>query len=264
MKKALLIGLFILTACLSPSGGQNATPDPAPVPETTSTRFIPTTVPATVTSTSTPSPIPFPVETQTLLPPKRYFTEDFDAVPIYWSTLYATGDTSRVDIFNENSTLTFELYSPNAWVYAIYGAFEYESIHLETRVESHGSDINAMGLVCHYDEQEGWYEFNISSDGTYNVLYGQWLAEGVARYIPILNDVSDRIEAENAINEIGLDCYENIVQLYINGKLIRKLNVEHIGLTGGKVGLALASFDDAPVILSFDWVKVSLFEFPSP
>ena len=86
--------------------------------------------------------------------------------------------------------------------------------------------------------------------------------EGIACYTPILNDTSERIETGNSANEIGLDCYENIVQLYINGKLIRKLNVAHIGLTGGKVGLSLASFEEAPVILSFDWVEVSQIATP--
>jgi hypothetical protein len=208
-------------------------------------------VPATVTPTIAPSP------TATRLLPKKFFTEEFDIAPAYWSTLYASGDPGRVDILNNDSTLTFELYSPNAWLYAIYGAYEYDSVHIETLVESLGSDLNAMGLVCNYGEQVGWYEFNISTDSTYNVLYGKWIAEGIARYTPILNGTSDRIATGNATNEIGLDCYENILQLYINGKLIRKLNVEHIGLTSGKVGLTLGSFEEAPVILSFDWVKVS-------
>ena len=243
MKKILLIGLLILTsACQPPSGSQSATPAP--------TRITPTVEPATVIPTSIPAP------TDTPTPPKRYFTEEFNAPPTYWSTLYASGDTSRVSILNEKGKLTFELYSLNAWVYAIYGAFEYESVHIETLVENHGSEINAMGLVCHYDEQEGWYEFNISSDGSYNILYGQWLADGIARYAPILNDTSERIKTGNAAHEIGLDCYENIVQFYINDKIIRKLDVARFGLTGGKVGLSLASFEEAPVILSFDWVKV--------
>jgi len=251
MKKLLLIGLFLLTACLSLSDGQGATPGTSPAPVATATRITPTTVPATITPTVAPSP------TATRLLPKKFFTEEFDIAPVYWSTLYASGDPGRVDILNKDSTLTFELYSPNAWLYAIYGAYEYDSVHIETLVESLGNDLNAMGLVCNYGEQAGWYEFNISTDSTYNVLYGQWIAEGIARYTPILNDASDRIATGNAINEIGLDCYENILQLYINGKLIRKLNVEHIGLAGGKVGLSLGSFEEAPVILAFDWVKVS-------
>jgi hypothetical protein len=171
--------------------------------------------------------------------------------------LYASGEPNRVDILNENGLLTFELYSPYAWVYAIYGSFEYDSVHIEAHIESRGSEVNGMGLVCSYDEQAGWYEFNIASDGTYNLLHGQWLAEGIARYTPILNDTSDHIATGQAANEIGLDCYENIVQMHINGKLFRKMNLAHIGLTGGKVGISLASFEEVPVILSFDWVMVS-------
>ncbi len=247
MKRLFLIGLFLLTAC------EGAIPEPLPIPEATATRVIPTTAPATVT----PTVVPSPTATVTPLPPERYFTEEFDSAPVYWSTLYASGDSSRVNLLNENSTLTFEIYSQNTWLYAIYGAYQYEAVHVETRVESHGSEVNSMGLVCDYDEQNGWYEFNISNDGTYSVLYGQWLADGIATYAPILNDTSSHIATGNSINEMGLDCYENIVQLYLNGKILRKLNVEHIGLTGGKVGLSLGSFEEAPVILAFDWVKVS-------
>jgi hypothetical protein len=230
MKRLITVGLFLLTACLPLSNGQGASPKPSPLPIAAATRATPTSVPATLTPTIVPSATP------TRLPPEKFFTEEFDTTPVDWSTLYASGDPGRMDILNKDSTLTFELYSPNVWLYAIYGAFEYDSVHIETLVESQGSDLNAIGLVCNYSEQDGWYEFNISSDGTYNVLYGQWLAEGIARYTPILNDTSDKIATGNATNEIGLDCYENILQFYINDKLLRKLNVEHIGLTSGKVG----------------------------
>jgi hypothetical protein len=191
------------------------------------------------------------------LPPARYFTEEFEAAPVYWSTLYASGAPGRIEMLNRDGKLIFELYSPNAWLYAVYGAQEYDSVHLETRIESRGSDKNYMGLVCHYAEQAGWYEFNLSSDGSYNVLFGQWLAEGIARYTPILNDTSERIEKGNAINEMGLDCMEDVVQLYVNGKLIRKIDTARFGLGGGKAGISAASFDELPVILAFDWVKVS-------
>ena len=252
MKKLFLIGLFLLTACLSPSESEGATPEPIFTPQVTATRVISTTAPATVTPTIVSSP----TVTFTPLPPERYFTEEMNTALTYWSVLYASGDSNRVDILNNDSKLTFELYSPITWIYTIYGAFEYESVHIETHVESRGSNMNAVGLVCHYDEQEGWYEFNISNDGTYNVLYGHWLAEGIAGYVPILNDRSERIQTGNAVNEIGLDCYDNIVQFYINSKIIRKLDLAHIGLTSGKVGLSLASFEELPVILAFDWVKV--------
>lgn len=247
MKKLLLIGLFFLTACSDAKSGLTATPQP------TLTRVIPMTKPATVPPTFAPSP----TNTPTPLLPERFFTEEFDTLPSHWSTLYASGDSGRVEILNENSKLTFEVYSPITWIFIIYGAFEYESVYVETRIESLGSYSNSMGLVCQYNEQEGWYEFNISNDGGYSVLFGQWLADGIASYTPILSDTSNQIVNGNSTNEIGLACHENVVELYINGNSIRNLNVEHIGLSGGKVGLSLGSFEEVPVILSFDWVKVS-------
>ena len=253
MKRLLLIGLFLLTAC------NQATPELSPTPAATPTRILSTATPVSSPQgvTVTPTIVPSPTKTVTPPPPERYFTEEFDTAPGYWSILYASGEPSRVLTLNEDSKLTFEIDGPITWAYAIYGGFEYESVYIETRVESRGSEVNSMGLVCQYDEQNGWYEFNISNDGTYNVLYGQWLAEGVASYNPVLNDISDQILRGNSENEIGLACHDNILQLYINGKLIRNLNVEYIGLTEGKVGLSLGSFEEQPVILSFDWVKVS-------
>ena len=252
MKQTFLLGLLLLTACVS---SQEMNPVPSAFSQDIATR----TPPPTQAATNTTIFVPPPTLTPTVPPPKRYFTEEFNNSLAYWSTVFALGDTNTVDIRAESSTLTFELSSPNTWLYTIYGAFEYESVHIEILVENRGSDINAIGLVCHYDGQEGWYEFNISSDGVYNVLYGQWLDNGIAQFTPILNDTSGRMNSGStvAVNKVGLDCYENTLHLYINEKLIRKLDVEYIGLTGGNVGLSMATFEEAPVIISFDWVKVS-------
>ena len=247
MKKIIWTGLLILTACTT------ATPELTPIPLATATRVTPTLIPAT----DTPTAIPSPTSTSTPLLPKQYFTEEFDSPLTYWSVLYASGEASSVDVRSENSSLSFELSASNTWLYAIYSGFEYEGVHLETSVENRGSDVNTMGLVCNYNESEGWYEFNISSDGEYSVLYGQWLADGIAHYIPIVDDTSEYIQTGNAINEISLDCYEGILELHINGKPFRKLDVSRFELSKGKVGFTLSSFSEVPVILSFDWVEVS-------
>jgi hypothetical protein len=246
MKKLLLIGLLLFTACK-----QSATPALTSTPAPTATRSLPAPVPATATETLTPPP------TFTLEPPPRFFTEEFDSTPVHWSTLFASGDASRVETLNQDSKLTFELYSSNAWLYAIYGAHEYDTVHIEASIESTGSDINYMGLICNYTEQDGWFEFNISSDGSYTILHAQWLGEGVASYMPIADGGSEYINPGNTTNEIGLDCLSDTLHLYINGKLFRNIDVSRFEMDGGKVGLAVASFQEVPVILAFDWVKVS-------
>lgn len=251
MKKMCLIGLFLLTACLSPSGGQPETPEATFTAAATATRLPPTPVPVTATETLPPSP------TSTLGPPPRYFTETFDSVPAYWTTLQASGDAGNIKTINQDGKLTFELYSSYAWLYAIYGAQEYATVHIETRIENSGSNTNYMGLICNYKEQDGWFEFNISSDGSYNVLFGQWLGEGVATYLPVADGSSEYLNLGSTSNQMGLECLGGSLQLYINGKLFRNIDVSRFELTGGKVGLAVASFQEVPVILSFDWVQVS-------
>ena len=251
MKILLFLGLLLLTAC-------QASPAVTPRPAASPARASPTPIP------TTPTPTLVPLPTITATPPPLYFEEEFETIPAYWSTLYASGGNGRAETYSRYGWLHFELYDANTWAYAIFGAHEYESVHIETRIENRASPVNYTGLLCNYNEQAGWFEFNLSVDGTYNLLFGQWLAEDVARYSPILYDTSPYILADSPINAMGLDCYENTVQLYFNGKLFRKLDVSRFKLARGKVGLAVASFDDLPVIVAFDWVKVSSIESPSP
>jgi hypothetical protein len=112
-------------------------------------------------------------------------------------------------------------------------------------------------LICNYSDQDGWFEYNVSTDGTYNVLYGKWLSTGVADYLPVLNGSSNRIQQSGADQQIGITCSNGTLALYVDEQLIRNVDVSHYGLTGGKIGLTASSFENTPVIASFDWVKVS-------
>ena len=81
--------------------------------------------------------------------------------------------------------------------------------------------------------------------------------EGIAQYTPIATDSTNYLQAGNLNYEIGLTCQENILLLYINGKLFRKLDVTRYGLTEGKIGINASSFEETPMTATFDWVKVS-------
>jgi len=212
-----------------------------------------TPVPPTLTHTPEPTVTPTPPP-PTPLP--RYFTEEFDGAAPAWSMLQSNGgELPAVSL--QDGALTLELRQPNQWAYAILGAEEYADARLEASVRSRGSAPEAFGLICRYSEAEGWYEFNISSDGSYNVLVGRWLAEGVASYTPVASAATEYVLPGGQANEIGLLCQEDILWLYVNGKLFRKLDVAHIGLREGRMGLAAASFENVPVTASFEWVKVS-------
>jgi hypothetical protein len=55
---------------------------------------------------------------------------------------------------------------------------------------------------------------------------------------------------------IGLTCQDNTLLPHINGKLFRKVDVTRYGLTEGKIGVNASSFDEVPMIATFDWVRV--------
>ena len=111
----------------------------------------------------------------------------------------------------------------------------------------------SVGLICRYDESIGWFEYNVASDGTYSVLIGEWLTDGIVQYKPIANGDS-RIGGVSG--EIGLFCEDNFLRLYANGTLIRNLEVTNYGLTEGYIGITASSFADAPMTGVFEWVKV--------
>jgi hypothetical protein len=190
------------------------------------------------------------------VPPPPYFTEEFETEPWAWETVL-TGLQSEPGLRVSDDYLIFELTQPNQWAYRILTAHTYSDVRIDARFEPRASEPSSTGLVCRYDPIGGWYEFNVSRDGHYGVLLGEWAEPGIATYLPLLYDDSEYIEPTLAAFEIGLACLHDTLWLYINGKLIRKLDVSGFGLVEGRIGLAVASFENLPVITAFDWVRVS-------
>lgn len=246
MKKLLIGCLFFVTAC-APA----ATPTPlAPLFPTATFPVSPATIPVT----DTPAPTATLEMTSTPLP--RFFTNEFDASLAGWVILQA-GSEAVPKIKTENSSLILQMDSPFTWVYAVFGAQDYDDIRIDAVFTNQAGSPSSIGLLCRYSESEGWLEYNISTDGTYNVLYGRWLANGIADYLPILSAASNAILPSGTPQEIGLICSDTVLSLFIDGNLIRNVEVSRYELTAGKVGMTASSFENTPVIAAFDWVKVS-------
>lgn len=246
MKKIILIGcLILISACQTTT----ATPEPSPVP-TATVPASPTPIPAS----PTPEPSLTPEPPPTPLP--RFFTHQFDSSLAGWSILQA-GNEAVPNIAIENSTLRLQMDSPYIWLYALYGAEDYADVHLETEFVNSALSPASIGLMCRYNETDGWLEYNISTDGTYNVLFGRWLSVGIVDYLPILDGSSKDISQSGTSQRIGLTCSGDLLQLYINGNLIRSVDVTSYELPAGKAGLTASSFENAPVVVVFDWVTVT-------
>ena len=244
--KKLLLGFFFLliTACQSATPTSVASPVPTTIPAT-ETRIPVTDTPApTVTVEFTPTPLP------------RLFTNEFDSPLAGWVILQ-TGNDAAPKVNAENSNLVLQMDSPFTWVYAVYDAQVYDNTRIDARFANQAGSPASIGLICRYSETDGWLEYNVYSDGTYNVLYGQWLANGIADYLPILSAPSNPIQPSGTFQEIGLLCSDTILSLYIDQNLIRNVDVSRYELTSGKVGVTASSFENTPVIAAFDWVRIS-------
>lgn len=244
MKKCIVVGFLLLT---SACGAATPTPIASFFPTST---VPPSPIPATAaprpTSTPEPSPTPFP----------RLFTENFNASLAGWAILQA-GNDSVPNVKIENSHLTLEMDSPYTWLYAIYGAQDYDNVRINAQFTNRALTPASGGVICRYSEDQGWYEFNISADGTYNVLLGRWLSAGVTDYLPITDGSSKAIQPSGAVQKIGLVCSDTTLSLYINGTLIRNLDVSSYSLSIGKVGVAASSFENSPIVVGFDSVTIS-------
>lgn len=248
-KKLSLLKIFIGTIFLTACASSTAVPPQVELPSPdTATQTSP--APATATMTFTPAP------TATSAPPTPvplFFTEEFNTGLGAWAS-FQTGGAEAPTVNFENNLLRIDFSSPDTWYYAIHNAHEYSSVFVSAKFL--GAPTGSIGVICDYSESNGWYEFNLASDGTYGVLFGQWLAEGIAQYSPIATDTTEYLQAGNLDYEIGLTCQENILLLHINGKLFRKMDVTRYGLTEGRIGITASSFDEIPMIATFDWVKV--------
>jgi hypothetical protein len=244
MKKLLLFGcLILITAC------QPATPAPDSLPSATAT-ILPTPIPVTHTPAPTAtialSPTPFP----------RFFTNEFDSPLDGWSILQA-GIDFVPNVKTENSSLILQMDSPYSWVYTVYGAQDYVDVHIETRFENRAGSPSSVGLLCRYSVENGWFEYNVTTDGTYNLLYGKWLATGIADYLPITDGSSNLVQPSGAAQQIGMTCSGTTITLSINGTIIRSTDVSRYELTNGNIGITVASYENIPIIAVMDSMNVS-------
>jgi hypothetical protein len=244
MKKLLLIAFIFLAACQPASATPTATqPATATIPPSQTPVPFTNTPEPTATIEATPTPLP------------RLFTNEFDSPLASW-TILQTGNEAAPAVKTENSSLILQMDSPFVWAYAVYDAQLYDTIRVDARITNQAGSPASIGLICRYSETDGWLEYNVSTDGTYNVLYGQWLANGIADYLPVLSSSSNAIQPSGASQEIGLICSGTTLSLLIDQTIIRNVDVSRFELTTGKVGLTASSFDNAPVVAVFDWIRV--------
>ncbi|CAG1011193.1 hypothetical protein ANAEL_04111 [Anaerolineales bacterium] len=244
--------LFVSLACYG--GG---TPTPAQPPATDAP---PATEAPTQPQVEEPSPVPTepPVQESSA---EQFFTEEFDNDISNWSRLNVTGskDTNvdGLELEVKDSRLVFDFSTKQLYTYLFYDPFEYENVSLEVNAENRGMNDNSISLICRYSEDDGWYEFNVANSGLYNILYGFYQADGNIGYSRIADGGSNKIKSGKEVNTYKITCNDRKLALYINGTETRVIEDNQHVLRKGKIGISVSSFNQLPVKVEFDWVKIS-------
>jgi hypothetical protein len=249
-KPVILLALFVLvvgTACLF-SGGGKATQEPIVVVVTATPES-----PAVETVAPQPPTAAPTEEAAQSGEPDDYFVEEFDSGLDNYSYFVKSGDESQADVYSEDGELKFKLNGYDIYYYVLYDPYTYGDVRLDMEVENQGNNNNAVSLVCRYSEDLGWYEFNISSGGLWEIDYfDRIVAKGYTR---LSNGGSTNVKMGRDSNVYTAICQGNTLSLYINGTLTK--SIEHKDLDRGLVGVGINSFDSYPVLMNIPWMEIS-------
>jgi hypothetical protein len=241
----------------------NPTPTQAP-PPTQPVQVIPTEAPPE--PTEVPPTEPPATEPPATEPPasqaQQFFTEEFDN-PLSgdWSIFTITdpnvSDLDKVTVESENGNLVWNFDSEYVYYYLFYNAFEYEDVKVEARADNRGKNNNSVSLICRYDEEVGWYEFNIANNGLYDILYAEVLDSGKISWNRIANGGSNAINQGKEVNEYSITCQGEELTLNINGDEVISIKESRYGLRSGQVGVSVSSFNVLPILIEMDWIRIS-------
>jgi hypothetical protein len=252
---------LLLIVGLACSGG--ATPPTQAPPPTQPVQVIPTNPPP---PTEVPPTEALPTEVVVTEEPvsqsQQFFTEEFDT-PLSgdWDILTVTGsdkaDPDKVTVESQDGKLVWNFDSEYVYYYLFYNAFDYEDAKLTVRADNRGRNNNSISLICRYDPDIGWYEFNIANNGLYDILYGEVKSNGDIAYNRIANGGSNAIKQGKEVNEYEISCKDTELSLTINGDEVTSVTEKNFGLRSGQVGVSVSSFDVLPIIIDMDWVEIS-------
>jgi type IV secretory pathway VirB10-like protein len=256
----LIVGL----ACSALSGGGSAPTQPpataAPVQPVNNPP--PAEPPQPTEAPPTEAPAATATEAPVVSQAQDYFTEEFNTpLSSDWTSFTVTGSTkadpSKVTVEAKDGNLVWNFDSEYVYYYLFYQAYKYDDVKLDVRADNRGRNNNSISLICRYDPDVGWYEFNIANNGLYNILFADSHNSSKIAYKNITNGGSNAIKQGKGINEYSISCKGDKLSLTINGEEVTTVPERNYGLTDGMVGVSVSSFNVLPILINMDWIKIS-------
>jgi hypothetical protein len=200
---------------------------------------------------ATPTPVSIDVKA---IPGASILEEDFEDPESGW------------DVYNEGDTVALYLggeYRLGVFVenYVTWGnpesALDLDDFEIEVDARQvEGPLDNNFGFLLRYQPgDEAFYWFQISSDGYYSVSRMEkddWMEL-------VTWEVSDAIQQGlDATNQIKVVCVGGSYSFYVNGEHLTTFTDS--ALTGGSIGLAAGTYNEAGVVIHYDNLMVRALE----
>ncbi|MFA7406889.1 MAG: hypothetical protein WCY93_03490 [Anaerolineaceae bacterium] len=209
--------------------------------------------PTQSTSSEVEEPVEMPEDEPVFAEPQAYFVEEFEGDLSSWSYFLMNGDESKMDLYVDYGHLVFDLQGRNQYVYVLYDEFYYSDVIIEVYAENLGKNTNNVSLVCNYSDRFGWYEFNISNGGLYDILIYSELDGG---YFTLTSGGSKNVRTGRDANYYTAVCQGNQLALYVNGVLEKEFVDRKYNLREGQVGFGVSSFNVLPILVEVDYFAI--------
>ncbi len=194
------------------------------------------------TQTSTDSNEPFRVE-------------EFDNYSDWWTWFLTNGNGDYTDIYFDEGRMKFDLTDTDIYAYLVYGEYIYEDVYLHALVENRGKNSNSISLLCRYDENKGWYEANIGSDGLYDILRFDGSVD-TGGYKMLTSGGSNNIRTGMEYNEYTFSCNGSTLTLWING--VQTNSIKDNSFKEGLIGISASSYNVVPINVEFESLEIGV------
>ncbi len=226
-------------------------------PTETNTSQPPPTQVIPPTDAPRPTDPPLPTSTQRASPTvaaQDFFIEEFDKTLDDWELFFMYGDEDLAQVYNDNDRLTFYLDGKDIYAYLAYTPYYYSDVKLTAVVENRGYNNNNVSLICRYDPDKGWYEFNIANSGLYDLLFFD-IRENTYQFLA--DGGSTAIHIGKAVNEYTVICQGEKLILYINGVEAKRYIDRQYVVKEGMIGISVSSFNVYPIEVEFLSLEIS-------
>ena len=215
------------------------------------------TPPAAASPSPTLSAPPALTATPTLLAASHYFFEEqFDADPTGWSTVVTSGDVDLLDLQTKNGALVFDIGDQDLTALSFFQTSIYKNVWIDLHVTNRGGTDHAVNVICRYDKEEGWYQFQIFNSGLFNLYYMSWDENLKPQPTLLAKGGADTMRFAPSSNDLSVICNGRVLSLYVNGRMAVTYEENQYVLPAGQVGIGISSFDEIPVVVQFDWMKL--------